>query len=120
MFRSFRRRRDAYEPEIFWHWLALRAQIRPVVTEGRYDRFVVRVPCWRFTVRRRLRHNQVKFAFMHLIDERIRDEIVEPGGVSEDTIVLGCRNAEERHSVQRRLVDRWGATIFEWHRITHS
>ena len=120
MFKYLRGRPGSADAALHWRRLAQQARIYPVTVDGQYQRFVVHVPCWPYTLRRRLRDGQARYAFLHLIDERIRLEIVEPAGASEETLVLWRKRAEERHTVQRRLVGRWGATIFEWHVVRHA
>jgi hypothetical protein len=116
------RRRDTADAPYIWQF-AMQAQIRPVLSGAghqRYERFDVCVPYWPFTMRRHLRLDHVKFAFTHSIDERIRKEIVEPSGMSQEILVLWCKKAEERYTVPRRLIGRCGIRIFEWHIVSHA
>jgi hypothetical protein len=86
----------------FWLTLTRQARIQPVIADGRCECVMVRLPYWRFSVRRHLRHGQARYAFLHMIDERIRAELT----VAED------------HPVPRKLVGRWGTTIMTWHEVT--
>jgi hypothetical protein len=120
MFRYLRHRPDPAETTPFWRRLGEQAQIQAVTIDGGFQRFIVSVPYWSFMVRLYLRHDQVKFAFLHMIDERIKAEIVEPSGVPEETLVLWRKRVEEGHAVQRKLLGRWDVSILEWHRVRHS
>lgn len=102
--------------------LAAQAKIHPVlagVGYERYERFDIHVPYWPLTVRYRLRSRQYRFAFIHLINERLETEIVKPSGISQVAMVLWRKQDEEQHSIQRRLVGRWGAIIWTWHSVSH-
>jgi hypothetical protein len=119
MFKPAWRRRDTADALNLFHRMAAQARIRPILAGERNERFDVHVPLWPFTVRRYLSNAQVQSAFTHMIDERIRKEISEPGDVADDIMVLWRKDWEERYSVQRRLVGRLGLAIFEWHCVRH-